>query len=271
MTLTKTHSTQIDEEQTLETGENSPAKGTQTIPHNLEQFSLNRERLHSTQVIQVILGLEPAQNLMAETQCNFLNMHSFVTESQVKNSSYNLESNILRTLIWLEQDSFATCYDTDLDAKINTYPEQTPKTLLNKLLDMGFAWNHVASMIHVPVHIVRDLDCDEGNSENLPETPHKNLAQLLALIEMLEEKLPNRNIASWLETALDGYYYSGIDVISRNQIDLLVKYADGEISNTELLDKCFPDWRNNFDERIEIFTASDGENSIRLRNDNLED
>ena len=192
-----------------------------------------------------------------------------MVENPIRNSDYNSESHASECLLEQSSDFVSEVSDTNLEAKTSTNPEQSSKALLNKLLDMGFAWNHVASMIHVPVHIVRDLDCDEGNSENLPETPHKNLAQLLALIEILGEKLPNHNIASWLETTLDGYYYSGIDVISNNQINLLVKYADREISNTELLDNCFPNWRDNHDERIEIFAASDGERAIRLRNNNL--
>lgn len=218
-----------------------------------------------------IIRLDQSQVFTNKTRPPFADKLYFMLENPTRNSDYNPESHASECLVEQSSDFVSEFSDTNLDAKTSNNSEQPSKALLNKLLDMGFAWTHVASMIHVPVHIVRDLDCDEGNSENLSEAPHKNLAQLLALIEMLEEKLPNHNIASWLETTLDGYYYSGIDVISKNQIDLLVKYADGEISNTDLLDNCFPNWRGNFDERIEIFTASDGENSIRLRNNNLLD
>ena len=268
MTPTKTRSTQIDEEQTLETSENRLAKGTQTISHNLGHFACNPKDAYTA---WEIIRLAQSQDFTDQTRSLFVGELIFLFEKATQNFGYDSETHDSEPLIKQSKDFISKFFHTELDGKTNTYSEQPSKALLNKLLDMGFAWTHVASMIHVPVHIVRDLDCDEGNSENLSEAPHKNLAQLLALIEMLEEKLPNRNIASWLETALDGYYYSGIDVISRNQIDLLVKYADGEISNTELLDKCFPNWKDNHDERIEIFTASDGENSIRLRNDNLED
>ena len=199
----------------------------------------------------------------------FVNKLILMIGNLAENSDYKSGTHASESLIEQSKDSFSKLFHTDLDSRTNIYSEQPSKILLNKLLDMGFAWTHVASMIHVSVNIIRDLDCAEDSSGNLPEASHKNLAQLLALIEALEEKLPNQNIASWLETTLDGCYYSGIDVISKNQIDLLVKYADREISNIELLDSCFPNWRDNFDERIETFTASDGENSIRLRNDNL--
>ncbi len=149
--------------------------------------------------------------------------------------------------------------------------ESSSFQLLTKLLDMGFSWTHIAQMMNVKVHVVRVLDYCNDFSKMLSEESHSNLARLHALVDMLKEKLPNQDVAAWLETTLDGYYYSGIDVISKGQTKLLIKYADGEVSSTELLDSCFPNWRDNYDDRIEIFTASDGERAIRLRDDTLED
>ena len=267
MTLTKTRSTQINETQTLESIEDKLVDSTQTVHHYQEHFAYNLKNIHTAREIP---RFDQSQDFTDQTRSSFVGGLIFLVEKLAQNFNYNPETHASESLIEQSKDSFSKLFHTNLDARTNIYSEQPSKTLLNKLLDMGFAWTHVASMIHVSVNIIRDLDCAEDSSENLPEGPHKNLAQLLALIEALEEKLPSQNIASWLETTLDGYYYSGIDVISENQIDLLVMYADEEISNTELLDSCFPNWRDNFDERIETFTASDGEQSIRLRNDNLE-
>lgn len=186
------------------------------------------------------------------------------------NFNSNLEFNT-NSPIRQSGDSAYEFFRTDLDAKTSTYCERSSKALLNQLLNMGFAWIHIAKMIHVPVYIVRDLDFDKDNCEDLSKEPHTELARLLALIEIFADRFPDRNIPSWLETTLDGYYYSGIDVIAENQIELLVRYAYKEITNIELLNKCFPNWEDNFDSRIEAFTASDGEKAIRLRNDNLED
>lgn len=186
------------------------------------------------------------------------------------NLNSNLELNNNST-IRQSGDSVYEFFRTELGARSSTYCKRSSKALLNKLLDMGFAWIHIAKMIHIPVYIVRDLDCEKDNCEHLPKESHTKLAQLLALVETFAERFPDRNIPSWLETTLDGYYYSGIDVIAKNQIELLVRYAYEEITNIELLNKCFPNWEDNFDRRIEAFTASDGETAIRLRNDNLED
>ena len=247
MTPTKTQSNQLSKTQDSWLSENTPIN-MQVILNELE-FATNFENVPEGK----ITGIGQYQNFdlqsFEETPSRFVELHT----------------------IPKSRDSADEFFRTDLNAKTSTYNEQSSKVLLDKLLDMGFAWIHIAKIIHVPVYIVRDLDFAKDNCEDLSNEPHDKLAQLLALIEILEERLPEQNIPSWLETTLDGYYYSGIDVIAEDQIELLVRYASGEIDNTELLNECFPNWEDNFDSRIEVFTASDGEKAIRLRNDNLED
>ena len=247
MTPTKTQSNQLNKTQDSWLSKNTPIN-MQVILNELE-FATNFKNVPEGK----ITGIGQYQNFdlqsFEETPSRFVELH---TIPKSRDSAYEF-------------------FRTELDAKTNTYCEQSSKVLLDKLLDMGFAWIHIAKMIHVPVYIVRDLDFDKDNCEDLSKEPHTELARLLALIEIFADRFPDRNIPSWLETTLDGYYYSGIDVIAKNQIELLVRYAYEEITNIELLNKCFPNWEDNFDRRIEAFTASDGETAIRLRNDNLED
>ena len=255
MTLTTTQSTQSDEVQDSWISNNT-SKNMQVILDELRELSHNLNNISTGE----IAGIVQSQNF-EETLSTLVVSKSPVTLNYIQ---FNPPVKQYRELTY-------EFFRTDLGARTSIYCEQTSKVLLDKLLDMGFAWIHIAKIIHVPVYIVRDLDFAKDNCEDLSNEPHEKLAQLLALIEILEERLPEQNIPSWLETTLDGYYYSGIDVISEDQIELLLRYADGEITNTELLNKCFPNWEDNFDSRIEIFTASDGEKAIRLRNDNLED
>ena len=263
MTLTKTRNTPKTRSLQLDEKKDLWMRETQTTPYKLEEFAPNLESASTGE----IAGIEQYQNF-EETRSIFVERHIILLAFVLSRSPANLNSNLqLRQ----SRDSVDESFRTDLDAKTNTYNEQTSKVLLDELLDMGFAWIHIAKMIHTPVYIVRDLACDKDNCEKLSKESHTKLAQLLALVETFAERFPDRNIPSWLETTLDGYYYSGIDVIAKNQIELLVRYAYEEITNIELLNKCFPNWEDNFDRRIEAFTASDGETAIRLRNDNLED
>ena len=220
----------------------------QVLPYELE-FALNPENVSRGKITVTVQYQNCDLPSFEETPSSFVKLHTIPKSGEC---AYRF-------------------FRTALDARAKTHCEQSSKVLLDKLLDMGFAWIHIAKMIHVPVYIVRDLDFAKDDCEDLDKEPHGKLAQLLTLIKLLEERFPNRNIPSWLETTLDGYYYSGIDVIAKDQIELLVRYAYGEISNTEVLNKCFPNWEDNFDSRIEVFTASDGEKAIRLRADNLED
>ena len=271
MTLTTTQSTQLDEVQDPWINRNI-SENKQIISHKLKEFAPSLKNIPTGE----IEGIKQYPSF-EETLLIFAGTHIMQWTRAFSRSLTTLNYIQFNSPIRQSGDSTYEFFRTDLDAKTNTYCEQSSKVLLDKLLDMGFAWIHIAKIIHVPVYIVRDLDFDKDNCENLPKEPHEKLAQLLALIEilekseLLEKRFPNQSIPSWLETTLDGYYYSGIDVISKDQIELLVRYAYGEINKTELLDKCFPNWKDNFDSRIEIFTASDGEKAIRLRNDNLED
>ncbi len=256
----ETRITQLDEEKDLW------IRKTQTTLYKLEEFeefARNSKNIPTGE----ISGIRQYQNFedqdSEETLLNFVKFVFTISRNPI-DFNYNLQLRQSR-------DSVDESFRTDLDARTSTYCEQTSKVLLDKLLDMGFAWIHIAKMIHTPVYIVRDLACDKDNCKKLSKESHAKLAQLLALIKIFEERFPDRNIPSWLETTLDGYYYSGIDVIAEDQIELLVSYAYKEITNIELLNKCFPNWEDNFDSRIEAFTASDGETAIRLRNDNLED
>ncbi len=255
MTPTKTQSDQLDEAQDSWISNNT-SKNMQVILDELRELAHNLNNVSTGE----IAGIVQSQNF-EETLSTLV----------VSKSPVNLNYIQFNPPVKQYRESTYAFFRTDLDARTSTYCEQTSKVLLDKLLDMGFAWIHIAKMIHTPVYIVRDLACDKDNCKKLSKESHAKLAQLLALIKIFEERFPDRNIPSWLETTLDGYYYSGIDVIAEDQIELLVSYAYKEITNIELLNKCFPNWEDNFDSRIEAFTASDGETAIRLRNDNLED
>ena len=258
MTLATTTRTQLDETQDswIRTISTNLSENKQIILHKLKEFAPNLENVSTWDIARIMqyksLEEMPWTRTFSSSLANF---HDIQFNSQVRQRG----------------DSAYGFFRTDLDARTKTYCEQSSKVLLDQLLDMGFAWIHIAKMIHVPVYIVRDLDFAKDNCEDLSKEPHEKLAQLIAFIEILSKILRNQSIPSWLETTLDGYYYSGIDVISKDQIDLLVRYAYGEISNIEVLNECFPNWEDNFDSRIEVFTASDGEKAIRLRDDNLED
>lgn len=76
------------------------------------------------------------------------------------------------------------------------------------------------------------------------------------------------DVAGWLEMPLlSEVPVSGLDLLAKDRIDLLLRWAGhSDVSPEDILDEFEPNWRKNYEgSAFEVFTAPDGLPAIRFR------
>lgn len=133
--------------------------------------------------------------------------------------------------------------------------------LLADLANEGFAWVDIARLVNVSVPAVRKWRTGGSPSpEKLVE-----LARIVALIEWLRDEKLIQDVVSWLEIPLaEGVPTSRMDILQSGGRDLLVRSLVGEgLTQEAVLDQLDPEWRARHASDFEVFTAADGQLSIR--------
>ncbi len=148
-----------------------------------------------------------------------------------------------------------------LDSHAEAAARKAPVQLLDHLAEWGFSWTSIANVLGVSIPAVRKWR--QGNP--LSGENRRNLAQLVAFVGVLEEDYLIRDSASWLDMPLAESGFTGIDVLASGHILELMQYAAGRINSHDLLDSALPTWRDNQDERFEVYEAPDGKRAIRMR------
>jgi hypothetical protein len=123
----------------------------------------------------------------------------------------------------------------------------------------------MARILGVSVPAIRKWRLGEGTS---PDNRHA-VAELAALLEMLDEQFMIEDPAAWLEIPLAGTARTVADVIASNRLDLVFDYASTWIASPQqLLDRFAPEWRDELAAKeYETYLAPDGEIAIRRRSD----
>jgi len=137
------------------------------------------------------------------------------------------------------------------------------RTLLEAITAAGLSWTLMSRILGVSVPAIRKWRLGEGAS---PESRHA-VAELAALLEMLDEQFVIEDPAAWLEIPLAGTARTLADVLAAGHQDLVLEYACRWISSPQqLLDRFDPSWRETESRReFETFVASDGAVAIRRR------
>ena len=162
--------------------------------------------------------------------------------------------------------------DTDELHKNTTYYEWTVRTaargreapadLLNELADLGFAWRDIARMVGVSVSAVQKW----RRGERITGDNRRYLAGLLAACDLVVDQYMVSEVASWFEMPLVAEApITPADLYAAERTDLVFDYASGHADPTSVLNNLDPDWREQYRSDFEVFTASDGQRSLRHR------
>lgn len=150
----------------------------------------------------------------------------------------------------------------DLSERASSKARKSAETLLNELsTERGMAWRDVARVARVSRSAVRKWRAGDTPS---PES-RTRLALAAAFLDLIEQ-FPIEDPVGWLEVPiLPGYSATAFDVYEAGHLDLLLDYAGHRVTATNVLDVLDASWREHFSSNFEIFTAPDGERSIRAK------
>ena len=146
--------------------------------------------------------------------------------------------------------------------------KRAPVDLLSELAGLGFSWTSIARLAGVSIPAIRKW----RNGGTVSGGNRRKVAMLVALVGLLSEDHLIHDVASWLDIPLAGTSFTGIDVLAAGHdhgYHDLTAYASEHIRSCELLDRTVPGWRATLDDRFESYTAGDGEQAIRMRNEDL--
>ena len=107
--------------------------------------------------------------------------------------------------------------------------------------------------------------CDPGGPQRRSQMTNSNGCNGLEhAARRIREITGSDSGAALIAPRFAGSNRNGIDVIDAGCDDLLISWAAGSVTTTEMLDRVFDDWRH--DPVFEVFTASDGLPGLRARN-----
>ncbi|KXO90945.1 Uncharacterised protein (plasmid) [Tsukamurella tyrosinosolvens] len=133
--------------------------------------------------------------------------------------------------------------------------------------DYGIGQGDASDLLGVPVSRLRLLR--RGAASPTPEEADE-LNRLIEVLEALAEYVDEP--ATWLTRSLvEGFNLRPIDVYRAVAPGVLLDLASGAVDAAEVLDHELPNWRNEWRSHFEVFTAADGELSMRPRRCACED
>ncbi len=135
-------------------------------------------------------------------------------------------------------------------------------SMLVDLADLGFAWRDIARMVGVSVPAVQKW----RKGEKASGASRNRIASLLAACDLITKHYLVDDIASWFEMPLStSAPITPIVLFSANRPELVFEFASGHVDPEDLLTEFDPEWRERYRSDFEVFEASDGNRSIRLK------
>lgn len=137
--------------------------------------------------------------------------------------------------------------------------------LLEQLSSWGFAWRDIARMVGVSVPAIQKWRKGDRPS---PENARK-LADIVAGCEIIGRFNPLiTDVAMWFEApVVVGVPVTAIDLWATGNEQLVFEHArvNGDVDPYETMSSYDPEWRKNYQSEFEVFSAADGELSLRKR------
>jgi transcriptional regulator with XRE-family HTH domain len=126
-------------------------------------------------------------------------------------------------------------------------------------------WSDIAEVVGVSVSAIRKW---RKGGEASPDSRRK-LSRIAALLDVLEDKALVQDPAAWMEIDLPldaGYFIRPLDLYLDGHVAALIDLAEQRQTVAQVLDQVRPNWRGSRS-AFEVFLDTDGERSIRQRND----
>lgn len=134
--------------------------------------------------------------------------------------------------------------------------------MLGELADLGFAWRDVARLVGVSVPAVQKW----RKGEKASGSNRMKLAGFLAACDIISNHYLVEEIASWFEMPLSSSApVTPIDLYAKERVDLVFEFASQHSDPEAILSQVDPEWRERYRSDFEVFEASDGHQSIRMK------
>ncbi|MGH3872062.1 MAG: helix-turn-helix domain-containing protein [Pseudonocardiaceae bacterium] len=164
------------------------------------------------------------------------------------------------------QELHGEARELDLNDRTLEKSKKSVPGLLEELTrDRGMGWSDIAEVVGVSVSAIRKWrkggDASPGS--------RRKLSRIAALLDVLEEKALVQDPAAWMEMDLPletGYFIRPLDLYLERHVTALIDLAEQRQTVTQVLDQVRPNWRDSRS-GFEVFLDTDGERSIRHRND----
>lgn len=154
-------------------------------------------------------------------------------------------------------------YDINLKERTAAQERSSINTLLASVTQAGVGWAALSRLLKISVPAIRKWRQGQGASPQNREA----LAELSALIQMLDEQFMVEDPASWLEIPLAGTNTSLVDLYAAGRTDLILDYAGRWIKSADqVMDAFDPAWRAKVSKQeFETYIAADGQPAVRRR------
>lgn len=170
--------------------------------------------------------------------------------------------NEVRVLHEQYDDLHQRSHEVEWRAATAARVKSSTATLLSDLSELGFAWRDIARLVGVSVPAVQKWRKGEKASGD----SRKRLASLLAACDIITDHYMVEEIASWFEVPLSSSApVTPLDLYAEDRADLVFEFASGHTDPEALLTQFLPDWREHYRSDFEVFEASDGRYSIRVK------
>mgnify|MGYP003391502335 CR=1 FL=1 len=152
-----------------------------------------------------------------------------------------------------------------LDERAQLVGRAPVPTLLNDLAEAGLSWRQIALLAGVSVPAIRKWR--QGGAST--GANRLRVARLVVLLHWLSADMLIDDPASWLEMPLvPGVPVSRLDLLADgHEASLISSLVGPETPPESVLDQYDPAWRTTYQSDYEVFTADDGQPSIRSKPD----
>jgi hypothetical protein len=126
----------------------------------------------------------------------------------------------------------------------------------------GLSLAHIA---HATGHTMsRVRTWRRGTQMDVPAGTIESLDRFAAFLDRLDAEGSDEPINELDLRLVPGYTVVGWDLYDEGELDAIVDIVNGNPADV-VLDRAIPDWRTRFDTRYEVFEASDGVMSIKMK------
>lgn len=196
-------------------------------------------------------------------QVNFQSFRHGTTVQHVK--GYRFQASQKHIIIFVEsvEDGRRQGRSLELKQRADAKAHASAESLLEELAtDRGLGWHQISHLCGVSVQTVRKW----RNGGHISVGSRKDMAQLAAFLDILEESSLKVHPAGWLYVRLlESHTVRAADLYVDGHADDLLEHAQGLLTTNDLLDKWSPDWRTERQSHWKLVDLPDSERVLTRR------